>query len=240
VSPDAGPDPDEPVRPPRVLVVEDDEDTRRSLLRTLLDDGLDVVEASDGVEALGMLAGLTVDLVLLDLGIPRLGGLDVLTALRLQSHVPVIIVSGRGDEADRALGIELGADDYIAKPVYPRELLARVRAVLRRVEPAAAAEHRLVFGDLQIDRLGRDVRVAGQAVRLTAREFDLLVHLAGAPRSVFSREQLLNAVWHSSEKWQDPSTVTELVRRVRLKIESDPDRPRWIRTVRGAGYRFEP
>jgi DNA-binding response OmpR family regulator len=231
----------------RVLVVEDDRSTRLLVRRVLERDGFHVVEAADGVSAMAAVTGSegapAVDLVILDLQLPRLNGLAVLRALRRESEVPVIILSGRGDEAVRVLGFEAGADDYVVKPFFPRELLARVRAVLRRVEPPSGTsddDSRLVFGDLLIDRRGREVLVGGEAVAITAREFDLLAFLAASPREVFSREQLLNEVWRSSSEWQDPATVTELIRRLRLKVEPEPDRPRWIQTVRGVGYRFDP
>jgi DNA-binding response OmpR family regulator len=253
----------------RVLVVEDDGPLRLLLRRTLEPAGYTVVEAADGAEAMAAIdrtpagdrdggaavapgpaapAGAEIDLVILDLYLPKVSGIEVLKTLRRHSRVPVIILSGRSNEADRVLGLEAGADDYVVKPFFPRELLARVRAVLRRVEPVAAPAAAqptddgapLVFDELVIDRRGREVVVAGERVAVTAREFDLLAYLAAAPRQVFSREQLLNAVWRSSSEWQDPATVTELVRRLRLKIEARPDRPRWLQTVRGAGYRFDP
>jgi DNA-binding response OmpR family regulator len=247
----------------RVLVVEDDGPLRLLLRRTLEPAGYAVVEAADGAEAMAAVGGPSAtdrdgatgpgagrtaprfDLVILDLYLPKMSGIEVLKNLRRHSRVPVIILSGRANEADRVLGLEAGADDYVVKPFFPRELLARVRAVLRRVEPVAPAAPAdegapLVFDDLVIDRRGREVVLAGQRVAVTAREFDLLAYLAAAPRQVFTREQLLNAVWRSSSEWQDPATVTELVRRLRLKIETRPDRPRWLQTVRGAGYRFDP
>jgi DNA-binding response OmpR family regulator len=231
----------------RVLVVEDDKSTRLLVRRVLERDGFVVVEAVDGVSAMAAVTGAEgtppVDLVILDLQLPRLNGLAVLRAMRRESVVPVIILSGRGEEKVRVLGFEAGADDYVVKPFFPRELIARVRAVLRRVEPPPAPVDdgsRLVFGDLVIDVRGREVHVGGRAAAITAREFDLLAFLAASPREVFSREQLLNEVWRSSSEWQDPATVTELIRRLRLKVEPEPDRPRWIQTVRGVGYRFDP
>jgi two-component system phosphate regulon response regulator PhoB len=150
----------------------------------------------------------------------------------------VIMLTGRVSEIDRVLGLELGADDYVAKPFSPRELAARVRAVLRR--STSALDRGLDFGDLKINVATREVHLRGDMVDLTAREFDLLAFLAGAPRQVFSHAELLAQVWHSTSEWQDPATITEHVRRIRAKIEQDRAHPRWIRTVRAAGYAFEP
>jgi DNA-binding response OmpR family regulator len=155
------------------------------------------------------------------------------------------MLTALGDEADRILGLRSGADDYMVKPFSPGELSARIESVLRRSQRPVNSGHggsndTLKFGDLEIDPRTRDVKVSGKLVALTAREFDLLSFLAASPRQVFDRQQLLTQVWQSSADWQDPATVTEHVRRIRRKIESDPDRPRWVKTVRGVGYRFEP
>jgi DNA-binding response OmpR family regulator len=176
--------------------------------------------------------------VILDVNLPERGGFEVLSAIRERWGVPVILLTGRLSEIDRVLGLELGADDYVVKPFSPRELAARVRAVLRR--SAAAPNPGLDFGELEIDAASRQVRVRGALVELTAREFDLLAFLARAPRQVFSHNELLVQVWNSTSDWQDPATVTEHVRRIRAKIEQDREHPRWIRTVRAAGYAFEP
>jgi DNA-binding response OmpR family regulator len=155
--------------------------------------------------------------------------------------VPVILLSAKGHENDRILGLRLGADDYVVKPFSPGELSARVSTVLRRRSPPVAlAAACLEFDSLRIDTTSREVEVAGKPADLTAKEFDLLAFLASSPRQVFSRGQLLSQVWASSSDWQDPATVTEHVRRVRKKIEVNPDRPRWLITVRGVGYRFQP
>jgi len=151
----------------------------------------------------------------------------------------VIILSGRGEEADRILGLKLGADDYLAKPFSPRELVARVESVLRRSRPEPVKEH-YEYSGLMVDTATREVHVNGAMIDLTTKEFDLLAHFAAQPRRVFSREDLLRAVWESSSAWQHKATVTEHVRRLRLKVESDPENPRWIKTVRGVGYRFDP
>ena len=158
--------------------------------------------------------------------------------------LPAVFLSGRGLEGDRIAGLRLGADDYVVKPFSAGELSARIESVLRRsrarLAPVSSAPSGVSFGELSIDPLSREVTCAGVPVELTAKEFDLLAFLAASPRQVFSRQQLLQQVWSSSREWQDEATVTEHVRRVRRKIEADPDRPRWIRTVRGVGYRFEP
>ena len=225
-----------------VLVV-DDEPMLRNLLSHLLHlEGYKVLEAEDGVTALDVVATEHPDLVLLDVMLPARNGLDVLGELRRTSDVPVILVSARAEEDDRVAGLRLGADDYVTKPFSAAELSARVASLLRRsvMRRAPATSSRLAFEGLSIDVRTREVRVAGSKVEMTAKEFDLLAQLAGKPREVFSRDQLLQQVWGSSSNWQSDATVTEHVRRLRRKIEVDPDNPRWIMTVRGAGYRFEP
>ncbi|MFF9479904.1 response regulator transcription factor [Streptomyces sp. NPDC014733] len=234
-----------------VLVVDDDEDVRTLARWQLESEGFAVVTAADGQAALDAVAENRPDVVLLDLTLPLVAGLDVLTHIRRRSaDLPVIVVSGRSGETDRIIGLDLGADDYVVKPFSPAELAARVRSVLRRsrrAEPApaqpapepAAAPVRSRDG-LVIDRATRTVTVRGDAVELTAREFDLLAFLAASPRHVYTRDQLLEQVWQSSSDWQEPATVTQHVHRLRRKLERDPDRPHWLRTVRGVGYRFEP
>jgi len=232
-------DAQEPVTKVRVLVVDDEPMVREVVTRYLERDGYLVDAVADGATALDLTERIAFDLVVLDLMLPAEGGLDVLSTLRRRGHTPVILLSARGDEGDRVLGLELGADDYVVKPFSPRELSARVRSVLRRATapPAASA---LRFGDLEIDSVTREVRVAGQVVAVTRREFDLLHYLASAPRQVFTRAQLLAQVWDSSPEWQDPATVTVHVGHLRQKLEADPGRPRRLVTVRGVGYRFEP
>jgi DNA-binding response OmpR family regulator len=222
----------------RILVVDDD-DVIRGLVRDGLErEGFEVHDVADGASALAVLEEQPASLVILDVNLPARGGFEVLSAIRAESRVPVILLTGRVDEIDRVLGLELGADDYVMKPFSPRELAARVRAVLRR--SATDPDLPLVFGDLAIDPGARQVKLRGEVVDLTAREFDLLLFLARSPRRVFSHGELLEQVWHSTSDWQDPATVTEHIRRVRAKIEVDRERPRWIRTVRAAGYAFEP
>jgi two-component system phosphate regulon response regulator PhoB len=225
--------------PGRVLIVDDDEAVRSLLVRYLGLDGYEVDEAADGATALAYMAKELPDLVLLDLSLPSQDGLDVLDRLRRTTDVPVILLTARGGEADRVMGLKLGADDYVVKPFSPAELSARITTVLRRSKPRRGGA-RLEFDGLVLDLATREVTVLDELVATTAKEFDLLVFLAASPRQVFSREQLLSNVWGSSSEWQDPATVTEHVRRVRRKIELDPDHPKWIVTVRGVGYRFEP
>jgi two-component system phosphate regulon response regulator PhoB len=223
----------------RILVVDDDEESRALVRFALEREGFSVLEAGDGAEALEVVATEGPDLVVLDVNLPSMGGFDVLSQLRLVHSVPVIMVTGRDGETDRVLGLELGADDYVVKPFAPRELTSRVRAILRRSSPASSEEH-LDFVGLHIDLTSREVKVEGRAVGLTTREFELLAFLASSPRRVYSRAQLLERVWSSALEWQDPATVTEHVRRIRLKIEPDRDSPHRIRTVRGVGYAFDP
>ena len=225
-----------------VLVVDDEPMLRNLLSRLLRMEGYEVIEAEDGQTALDLVARQKPDLVLLDVMLPARDGLDVLGDLRRTSDVPVILVSALAEEADRVLGLKMGADDYVTKPFSAAELSARIESVLRRAVMRRAPEvaNLLSFDGLVIDLGTREVRVAGEKAEMTAKEFDLLAYLAASPRQVFSREQLLQQVWGSSSNWQSDATVTEHIRRLRRKIEEDPDNPRWITTVRGVGYRFEP
>ena len=223
----------------RVLVVDDEPMVCEVVTQYLEREGFRVETASDGLDALRLIEAHPPDLIVLDVMLPSRDGFTVLKDIRATSGVPVILLTARGDEPDRILGLELGADDYVVKPFSPRELSARVRTVLRRSRPQVA-ERQLDFGDLSIDERSREVSLAGKIVELTPKEFDLLVFLASHPRQVFSRGQLLGQVWESSTEWQDPATVTVHVGRLRTKLETDPQKPRWITTVWGVGYRFEP
>ena len=232
-----------------VLVVDDEPMLRNLLSRLLRMEGYEVLEAPDGQVALDLVATQKPDLVLLDVMMPARDGLDVLGDLRQTSDVPVILVSALGEEADRVLGLKMGADDYVVKPFSAAELSARIESVLRRAQLRAAAGagarpspsgNQIAFEGITIDLGTREVTVHAEKPEMTAKEFDLLVCLARSPRQVFSRDQLLHQVWGSSSDWQSDATVTEHVRRLRRKIEKDPDNPRWITTVRGVGYRFEP
>jgi two-component system, OmpR family, phosphate regulon response regulator PhoB len=223
----------------QVLVVEDDPDIRLLLRNVLEDAGFEVEESDSGPSALTALDRCPVDLVLLDLGLPGLDGLEVLRQLRVGSDVPVIVLSGRRSDAERTAALDAGADDYISKPFSTPEMLVRVRAVLRRARPPAAVTS-LSWGQLRIDLLARGVEVAGRPVPLTPIEYALLRHLATHPGVAVSREQFLREVWHSRSAWQDPETVTEHVRRLRAKLTAAGLAEGWITTLRGFGYRFDP
>lgn len=223
----------------RILVVDDEDDVRALLTRYLELEGYHVEQAADARGAYQALAATPPpDLVLLDVVLSPDDGLEVLSRVRKESDVAVILLTGRGAEADRVVGLKLGADDYVVKPFSPAEVEARISSVLRRVKPAAAPS--LSFEGLAIDLATREVKVGGELVTLTAKEFDLLTFLASSPRQVFSRDQLLAQVWNSSSEWQSAGTVTEHIRRLRNRIEVDPDHPKWITTVWGVGYRFNP
>ncbi len=225
---------------PTVLIVDDEEIVREVVAQYLRQDGFVVEIASDGPEALKSFARSRPDLVLLDLMLPGIDGLEVCRRIRTQSNVPVIMVTAKGDEVDTIIGLGVGADDYVSKPFSPRELVARVKAVLRRsTTPLLAEGDPLHFGSITIRPEQRQVEVAGDSVELTAREFDLLVFLANHPRQVFSRDELLDKVWDWAYA-SDGGTVTVHIRRLRQKIEADPERPRHIKTVWGVGYKFEP
>lgn len=228
----------------RILVVDDEPAMRLLLGEVLVAAGYEVDSASDSLGALRAAAMRHPDLVLIDVVLGREDGRNLLVELRLAGDVPAVFLTGRGLETDRIAGLRMGADDYVVKPFSPGELSARIDAVLRRSRIAVANPARsgggLRFGELRIDRRTREVERAGEIIELTAKEFDLLAFLGSSPRQVFSRQQLLQQVWSSSSDWQDDATVTEHVRRVRRKIERDPDNPCWITTVRGVGYRFEP
>jgi two-component system alkaline phosphatase synthesis response regulator PhoP len=222
---------------PRILVVDDEPEIVRGLADNLRFEGYDTVTAASGVEALAAIARAAPDLVILDIMMPSMSGWDVARELRRQGvDVPIIMLTARGEEADRVLGLELGADDYVTKPFSLRELLARVRAVLRRPGPRHRAEE-LVFGDVRIQRRARRVFKAGTEVRLTRKEFDLLVYLFEHRGDVLTRERLLDEVW-GYERFPTTRTVDTHVLRLRRKLEADPDRPAWIQTVHAQGYRF--
>lgn len=223
----------------RVLVIDDEPEARWLSAEALIEHGFTVTETGDGIAAKSSIEHQPPDLIVLDLGLPGIDGLDLLKWLRHSGDVPVIVVTGRAEPSDRIVGLELGADDYVVKPFDPRELVARVNAVLRRGQ-SNAPRSKLDYGELVIDLTTRDVSSNGILVTLTAKEFDLLSFLAGSPRQVFSREQILASVWGSSSQWQDPSTVNEHIHRLRRKVEPGKTPRRWIETMRGAGYRFTP
>jgi DNA-binding response OmpR family regulator len=226
----------------RVLIIEDDPNVSEVVARYLEREGYQVETVDDGAVGLARALADPPDLVVLDLMLPSLGGLEVCRQLRAAAPVPVIMLTARGEETDRITGLELGADDYVAKPFSPRELTARVKAVLRRAAGAMSdvqdEERVLHFGPLAVDVVTHEARVEGQLVSLTAKEFDLLAHLMRHPRRAFRREELLEDVWGFT--YGDTSTVTVHIRRLREKIEVDPSAPRHVCTVWGVGYRFEP
>jgi DNA-binding response OmpR family regulator len=227
--------------PARVFVVEDDETVAEVVSRYLEREGFVVEVVRDGRDALARSDAALPDLVVLDIMLPGLDGLEVCRRLRERAPVPVVMLTARGGEEDRVLGLELGADDYVAKPFSPRELTARVKAVLRRATSSLDELERsdtLEFDGLEIDLGAREARVQGALAMLTAREFELLAFLARHPRTVYRRDELLEHVWGYT--YGDTSTVTVHIRRLREKIEADPSTPRRIATVWGVGYRFDP
>ncbi|HEY7198168.1 MAG TPA: response regulator transcription factor [Gaiellaceae bacterium] len=222
-----------------ILVVDDEESVQKLLTYPLEREGFDVVQARDGEEALEHFRSQRFDLVVLDLALPKLDGLEVCRRLRAESSVPIIMLTARDDEVDKVLGLELGADDYITKPFSIREFRSRVRAQLRRAKltPAEEAEEALEVDGVRIDLARRTVEVAEDAVQLTYLEFELLRTLATHPGRVYSRQTLLDLLWGGSD-YRDPRTIDVHVRHLREKIEPDPADPSYILTVRGVGYRF--
>jgi DNA-binding response OmpR family regulator len=223
----------------KVLIVDDEPNIREVVGLYLQRDGHEVVSAADGEEALSVFSSAVPDLVVLDLMLPKVGGLEVCRRMRAERRVPLIMLTARGEEEERIVGLSLGADDYVVKPFSPRELAARVTAVLRRVEesPGDANQKVLDFDGLRIDPNTREVLIRGEPVTLTAREFDLLHHLAANPGRVYTRDQLMELVWGYTFS-ADTSTVTVHMRRLREKVEPDPARPRYLQTVWGVGYKF--
>jgi DNA-binding response OmpR family regulator len=226
---------------PTILLVDDEDSVRKVLAFPLERDGYIVVQAADGEEALRQFAAHTIDLVVLDIMLPRLDGLEVCKRLRATSTVPIIMLTARDDELDKVIGLELGADDYITKPFSIREFRSRVRALLRRAKaPHTSGEvqaERLEHDGLVIDIPRRAVEVRGAPVQLTYVEFELLRTLAAQPGRVFSRRMLLEALWKSAD-YRDPRTIDVHVRHLREKLEAEPRTPEFILTVRGVGYRF--
>jgi DNA-binding response OmpR family regulator len=223
-----------------ILVVDDEPIVREVVCRYLEREAFTTLEAGDGDEALRLLGAEEIDLVVLDVMLPGPDGLELCRWIRARSDLPVIMLTGRGEVTDRIVGLELGADDYLTKPFSPRELIARVRTVLRRAAGARSADDgRIELGDLVVDPGTRDVALRGTPVRLTAREFDLLEFLCRHPRHVFSRDQLMDAAW-GYRSARDTGTVTVHIRRLREKLEADPSQPRMLQTVWGVGYRLVP
>jgi DNA-binding response OmpR family regulator len=222
-----------------ILVVDDEPIVRDVVVRYLERDGFRTVEASTGDEAQRLLEREPPALVVLDVMLPGIDGFELCRWIRSHSDLPILMLTARGEEADRIVGLELGADDYLTKPFSPRELAVRVRNLLRRASPYGVGGRPLQFDDVEIDAATREVRKSGERLKLTLKEFDLLWFLAAHPRRVFSRDQLMDQVWgYRSEL--DTGTVTVHVRRLREKIEDDPARPRHLETVWGVGYRLTP
>jgi two-component system, OmpR family, alkaline phosphatase synthesis response regulator PhoP len=227
---------------PRVLVVEDEHDVAELIRYNLSKEGYDVILAPTGADALKEARASRPDVVLLDIMVPQLNGWEVCRRLKHDAdtrNIAVIMVTGRVEEGDKVLGFEMGADDYVTKPFSPRELLARIRAVARRGQPAAAEKKVLVkIGELEIDRYRFEVRLKGRPVELTPKEFELLAILAGAPGRVFGREELLDAVW-GRDGFVEPRTVDVHLARLRAKFTAARLPAPAIETVRGVGYRFK-
>jgi DNA-binding response OmpR family regulator len=222
-----------------VLVVDDEPIVRDVVVRYLEQEGYRTLQAGDGDTARLLLERETPSLVVLDLMLPGTDGLALCRWIRSRSELPVIMVTALGEVSDRLVGLEVGADDYLTKPFSPRELVARVKAVLRRASEAEGMPERIEFGDLVVDAGRREASRNGEVLRLTALEFDLLHFLAAHPDRVFSRVELMERVWGYTSVL-DTGTVTVHVRRLREKIEDDPSRPKRLETVWGSGYRFTP
>jgi len=222
-----------------VLVVDDEPIVRDVVVRYLERDGFRTLTASDGDVARALIEKREPSLVVLDVMLPGTDGLALCRWIRGRSSLPVILLTARGEEADRIVGLELGADDYVTKPFSPRELAARVRSVLRRSNGSSLPRETIEFGDIVLDGSSREARRTGTVVQLTAKEFELLWFLASHPRHVFSRDQLMARVW-GYESAVDTGTVTVHMRRLREKVEADPSEPRHLHTVWGVGYRLDP
>jgi len=225
----------------RILIIEDDRDIIELVRYNLVNEGFQVSAASDGTAGLASLKKSPPDILLLDLMLPRLSGLEICKEIRRDSalnRLPILMLTARGEEADRVVGLEMGADDYVTKPFSPRELVARVRALLRRTDPAGDSQRTIEVGKLLIDPAAYRVAREGKPLTLSTLEFRLLYYLAARPNRVFTRDQLLDAVW-GTERFVTPRSVDVYVRRLREKIEADPENPAHLKTVRGAGYLFE-
>jgi two-component system, OmpR family, alkaline phosphatase synthesis response regulator PhoP len=221
----------------RILVVDDEQSIRTIVEYALKDAGFEVVTAGRGDEALAVMERDPVDLVVLDVMLPGMDGLEVCQRIRAERSVPIIMLSARGEELDKVLGLELGADDYVTKPFSPRELVSRVKANLRRGKLDGEHEDSLRFGDLEIDPVARAVTRDGEELNLTLSEFEILLKLARSPRRVFTRQELMDHLWNGTF-YGDLRSVDVHVRHLRQKIERDASNPSLIRTVRGVGYAF--
>jgi DNA-binding response OmpR family regulator len=223
----------------RILTVEDDERIRTAVKLALEDEGWEVHEAEDGEEALSAFSSHPADVVLIDIMLPGIDGFEVCRAIRKQSDVPIVMVTARADTHDVVAGLEAGADDYLTKPFAPKELSARIRALLRRARTSDTRVDRLRFGDLEIAPDEGEVTLAGEPAHLTKTEFRLLIELASNPGKVFSREVLLDRIWGYGY-FGDGRLVDVHVRRLRMKVEPDAANPRHVVTVRGLGYKLAP
>jgi len=225
----------------RVHVIEDDKDIVELVRYNLEKDGFQVTASGEGATGLAQLRKTPPDILVLDLMLPKLSGLEICKEVRKDAslnRLPILILTAKGEEADRVVGLELGADDYVTKPFSPRELVARVKALLRRAEPGSISEKPIEIGALRIDPTAYRVTRGGQPVPMSTLEFRLLYFLASRPNRVFTRDQLLDGVW-GTDRFVTPRSVDVYVRRLREKIEVDPQRPVYMRTIRGAGYLFE-
>lgn len=225
----------------RIIVIDDEADIRELVTYNLKKEGFSVDTSPDGETGLSKIRKHLYDLVILDLMLPGIQGLELCKILRNDpktSNIPIIMLTAKGEEVDKILGLEMGADDYITKPFSPRELIARVKAVLRRTKHKTEEEKILKIGNLEIDKERYIVTISGNQVKLSATEFKLLVYLAERKGRVFSRDQLLDAIWRD-EAFVEPRTVDVHIRRLRSSIEEDPANPKYIKTLRGIGYFFE-
>jgi two-component system, OmpR family, alkaline phosphatase synthesis response regulator PhoP len=228
---------------PTILVVEDEPDIRKLLQYNLVQERYKVIEAEDSEQALKLLQRARPNLIILDLMLPGMSGMELCKLLRDRqdtAHLPILMLTAKAGEADKVIGLEMGADDYLAKPFSPREMVARVRAILRRAESAAAADSPPSYekGPLRIDFTTYEVFARGKTIKLTLKEFELLRFLAQNPNRVLSRDQLLDRVW-GGETYVTPRTVDVHIRRLRKAIEKDDSHPKWILTLRGVGYKFD-
>jgi phosphate regulon transcriptional regulator PhoB len=225
----------------RILIIEDDRDIVELVRYNLANEGFEVTALADGSAGLSLLRKSAPDLLILDLMLPKMPGLEVCKEIRRDpalDRLPILMLTARGEEADRVIGLEMGADDYVTKPFSPRELAARVKALLRRTEPAGDVERAIEVGRLLIDPSSYRVTRAGKPLTLSTLEFRLIYYLAARPNRVFTRDQLLDAVW-GTDRFVTPRSVDVYIRRLREKIETDPENPVHLKTVRGAGYLFE-
>jgi phosphate regulon transcriptional regulator PhoB len=225
----------------RILIIEDDKDIVELVRYNLDKEGYQTASSGDGATGLAQIKKSPPDLLILDLMLPKLSGLEVCKEIRRQeklSRLPILMLTARGEEADRVVGLELGADDYVTKPFSPRELVARIKALLRRVQPPGEEAKLLEIGLLRIDPISYRVQRDGKTLPLSTLEFRLLYFIASRPNRVFSRDQLLDSVW-GTDRFVTPRSVDVYVRRLREKIELNPERPGYLKTVRGAGYIFE-